>query len=267
LAAQVPALSKAIIKQSVTKSLATKEKSFVVLKALTEAVGGGLENQASAVANSAKSALVAAESASLGGATSAGLAATVLSFLGVFFRTHPPKVYAESLSQLVPIVVQSMSNRYHRISLEAFAAASSLAKGLRPQALAGNASPLPNLYGSSIQQIYSGTYAILSDTSADADVKERALVTLGDLLAYEGDSLSGQFEECLPTITARLGNDATQLTALKVIAAISESSNCQGQIFELWLNSVLEQFPMIFRRGQKATKSTALHSLPSLMTR
>jgi cullin-associated NEDD8-dissociated protein 1 len=160
-----------------------------------------------------------------------------------------------------------MSNRYHRISLEAFASASNLARGLRPQARSGNTSPLPNTYGSSLQQIYSGTYAVLSDTSADADVKEQALSTLGDILAFEGYYLHSQFQECLPTITARLSNDSTQLTALKVIADIAESPNCQGQVFEMWLNTVLEQLPMIFRRGQKPTKTTALHALPSLMNR
>lgn len=238
-----------------------------MLRALTEAVGGGLENQAGAVATSVQSAMAAADGSTLGGAASAGLAATVLSFLGVFFKTHPPKVYADIQNQLVPIIVKAMSNRYHRISLAAFSAAANLAKGLRPQARSGNASPLPNTYGPSVQQIYSGTYAVLSDTSADADVKEQALFTLGDLLAFEGDSLHSQFQECLPTITARLSNDSTQLTALKVIADIAGSPNCQGQVFEMWLNSVLEQIPMIFRRGQKPTKTMALHSLPSLMNR
>ncbi len=267
LTAQIPALSKAILKQSLQKSPATKEKSFNLLTRMMEAVGGGLETQAASITQSAKQAMASNNSTATSGVNSASLAAAVLACLDVFVRTHPPFVYGDALAQLAPIIVDALSNRYHRISLEAFAAASSLAKGLRPRALSGSASPMPSSYGPTIQALYRGTHAVLADNTADADVKERSLSCLGALLAFEGDLLRDHFPECLPTITARLTNDATQLTALRVIIAVSDSPNCRGTTVDQWLISVMEQLPVIFRRGHKNTRTAALHALPSLIER
>jgi cullin-associated NEDD8-dissociated protein 1 len=267
---QLPNLTRAVLKQSLTKSIQTKEKSFQLLKAIVEVGEGGLETQAGTVASSVQKAFAstAVTTTSTGSTTAVSLAATVLSFLAAYFANHPVSVYSESLPQIVPCVVKAMSDKYQRTSIEAFNAASSLARGVRPNLAASSTiAPLPASQVAVIKAIFDATCEVLAGTTADSEVKEKATTTLGDLLVCEADALAKEVDQALPLVTARVNTEATQLAALQVVGKVAESSICRGAVFDKWFLAVLDVLPMLFKKSARGVKPMALSTLNKVLAR
>lgn len=259
---------KVLLKLLSVKSLATRQQAFSLLRQITLVLDGGLEAHASAICKAVASALHSSDHglASGGGATISSLTVAVLSFLSAFFAHHPSRVYASHLHDLAPRIVVAMLDKLQRVSAEGFVAASALVCAIRPVSR-GSASPLPGNYVDSVLQIYTATKDILSGNTADADVRERALETLGDLLVHEGDSLANSLSECLPLVTGRLANEGTQSTAVLVIGRIAESPTAKGDVFDAWLLEALTSVAVSIRRNKRLSKSSALNCLSALLTR
>ena len=188
-----------------------------------------------------------------------------LSFLAVFFRHHSSRVYASHLDDLVPAIIRCMVDKLQRVNFEAFTAASSLARSLRPN---GSASPLATNSSKSVQQLFSATISVLADTSVDSDVRERALETLGTLLVHEGDALTLVQSSCFPLITSRLATETTANTAVQVIGRIAESPTCTGTDFEAWLLQVLPEVIVALRKTRRSSgKNAEFICLQSILAR
>lgn len=269
LQAQLPALLKVLLKLLSVKSLATRQQAFSLLRQITLVLNGGLEAHSSAICKSVASALQSSDHATTsgGGATTSSLTVAVLSFLSAFFARHPSMVYASHLHDLAPRIVEAMLDKLQRVSSEGFIAASALVRAIRPISSRGSASPLPGNYNEPVRQIYTATREVLMGNSADMDVRERALETLGDLIVHEGDSLGGSFSECLPLVTARLANEGTQSTAVIVIGRIAESPTAKGEAFEAWLLEALTAVAVSLRRNKRLSKASTLGCLSALLTR
>jgi len=254
------------LKQTTSKSIATQEKSFNLLKSVVRLVPGCLDGQSSVVVNNVQKALAGVSSTSSGSGTTPLLIA-VLAFLGAFVESHPARIYANSLPQLVDSTVIFMGDKYQRVSLEALATAASLAKALRPITSTANTSPLPSGYTAPVQKLYEAVCEIISGPAADADVRDKALYAIGDLLTHEGEVLAPLYNKSLPLISARLNTDSNQLAALSVIENVAESNACSGSYMEEWLASVLEQLAGLLRRCSKQNRGKALAVLETLLNR
>ncbi|KAJ9110694.1 hypothetical protein QFC19_001523 [Naganishia cerealis] len=266
----LPNLTRAVLKQSLTKSIQTKEKSFALLKAIIQVAEGGLDSQASTVATSIQKAFATTATAatSTGSTTAVSLTSTVLSFLATYFETHLVAVYGESLSQLVPLVVKATSDKYQRTSIEAFNTVASLARGLRPNLVTSSSvAPLPTGQAAVVKQLFDATCQVLAGTAADSEVKAKATLALGELLVHETDALAQQVDQALPLITSRLNTEATQLAALQVIGQVAESPLCKGDTFEKWFLTVLDTLPVLFRRSARNIKPVALLTLKHVIGR
>lgn len=231
---------------------------------------GGLDAQASTVATSVQKAFAstAVTATSTGSTTAVSLAATVLSFLAAYFATHLVAVYGETLPQIVPSIVKTMSDKYQRTSIEAFNAAARLARGVRPNiAASSTVAPLPAAQAKVIKALFDATSEVLAGTSADSEVKEKATLTLGEIIVNEADALAEQVDQALPLVTARLNTEATQLAALHVIGRVAESPLCTGDVFDKWLLTVLETLPVLFRRSARGVKPVALTTLNQVLAR
>jgi cullin-associated NEDD8-dissociated protein 1 len=158
-----------------------------------------------------------------------------------------------------------MKDKLQRVNFEAFAAASALARTLRPK---GSASPLASGYSSAIQQLFDATTEVLSDNSVDGEVRERALETLGNLFVHEGDALTKSYTVGLPLIAARLGTESTAATALKVIGRVADSPVCKGKEFENWLLSTLPEMVTALRKSRRTSSRNAeFNCLQSVLRR
>jgi len=253
-------LLRATLKQLSSKSVPTRQQCFVLLKQTDEALNGGLEGEANAICTAATSAVKSVDTA-----TSSSLAMAALSFLATFFAHHSGRIYASHLGELVPAIIRCMKDKLQRVNFEAFAAASSLAQSLRPQA---SASPLAVNYSGPIQDLFDATTGVLGDTSVDGEVRERALDTLGNLLVHEGDALAKSYASCFPLISARLATESTTLTAVHVIGRIAESPLCKGAEFNAWLLQILPEVVVALRKTRRSSsKNAELACLQAVLTR
>ena len=253
-------LLRAILKQLSSKSVATKQECFVLLSQIDEALGGGLENDATPICSAAAAAVQSVDTAA-----SSSLAIAALSFLARFFHHHSARVFASHLDDLVPAIVRCTKNKLQRVSFEAFAATSALAEALRPK---GSASPVASNYSGSVRQLFDATMQVLADTSVDGEVRERALSTLGNLLVHEGELLSDTYSQCLPLISSRLAAESTVLTAVNVITRVAESQSCKGPDFEDWLLKVLPEVVVALRKTRRSSsKNAEFACLQAVLTR
>ena len=243
-----PLLLRAVLKQLSSKSVATRQQCFALLRQSAEALDGGLESEADQICSAAASAIQSADSAAKSSLTSAAL-----SFLAVFFRCHPTRCYADHLIDLVQAIVRCMKDKLERISIEAFNAASALAESIRPK---GSASPLTSDFSESILKMFAATTNVLADTGVDSEVREKALETLGSLLVHEGDALSNSYSISLPLISARLHSENTAATAVQVISKIAQSV-CRGPEFEAWLLEVLPTVVVALRKTKRSAGNSS----------
>jgi cullin-associated NEDD8-dissociated protein 1 len=256
----MPQFISATLKQLTAKSVPTRQQAFVLLRQAADILQGGLESSVTSVCNAVTQALKTVDSA-----TTSSLAVAALAFLSTFFATHHPRVYSSHIQTLVTSVTQCMRDKLHRISVEAFGAASALALSARPK---GSSSPLVAAFSSPIEQLCRATTDVLGDSSVDSDIRERALETLGDLLVHEGDILTASFPTALPLIKSRLGNEATSNTAIQVIGRIADAPTCGGQVFEDWLLDVLPDVLLALRRSKRSVgKNTEFVCLQHVLAR
>lgn len=247
-----PQLVKAILKQTTAKTVSTRQESFVLLRQVVEALDGGLDAEADAICAAAQNALRTSDS------TTPSLTIAALTFLAAFFTHHLTRSYSSHLVGLSQSIVRCMRDKLQRVNFEAFAAASALAKAIRPlQNNRGSQSPLRSNLDQPIQQIFSVTTSVLGDTSVDSDVREKALNTLGDLLVHEGDALSAQLPEALKLITARLASENTAPAAVVVIGRVAESALIGGGAFDAWLLDVLSEVVVFVRRNKRSVSKTS----------
>ncbi|WVQ93760.1 hypothetical protein IAU59_000837 [Kwoniella sp. CBS 9459] len=260
LRASLPQITRAILKQISSKSVLTRQQCFVLLREISKALGGGLDDASDAICTAAISAIRSVDSA-----TSSSLSIAALSFLAAFFADHSSQVYSSYIVQLTPAIVRCMKDKLQRINFEAFSAASALARSARPE---NPAALLPSNFNQPIQQLFSAATEVLADNSVDADVREKALNTLGHLLVHEGDLFASSYSTTLPLITSRLSNENTATTAVNVIGKIAESPLCKGPDFEKWLLEVVSEVVVAVRRSKRSTvKNAEFTCLSHILTR
>jgi cullin-associated NEDD8-dissociated protein 1 len=255
-----PRLVKAILKQAAAKSLATRQQSFVLLRCVVDALHGGLDAEADAICTAAKNALRTSDS------NTPSLTIAVLAFLTAFFTHHSARSYISHLAGLTQDIVRCMRDKLQRVSFEAFACASALACAIRPNT--GAASPLRSGYDRPIQDIFNVTCKVLGDSSVDSEVREKALVTIGDILVHEGDVIVSQHAEALSLITARLASETTASIAIEVIGRVADAPLCSGPALDAWLLEILSEVVVSLRRNKRmVSKATEFNTINSILKR
>lgn len=74
-----------------------------------------------------------------------------------------------------------------------------------------------------VGQIYDCTLQKLKSQDVDQEVKERAIICMGQILSNLGDVLNTELAVCLPIFLERLRNEVTRLSAVKALIMIAES--------------------------------------------
>lgn len=74
-----------------------------------------------------------------------------------------------------------------------------------------------------IGQIYDSTLQKLKSQEVDQEVKERAIICMGQIISNLGDVLNTELTVCLPIFLERLRNEVTRLSAVKALIMIAGS--------------------------------------------
>lgn len=165
LRSQVAAICKALLKQLPTKSSpSTSQAGFQLLIELITVLPGALSQQASNVLTSAKATL----SQSIASTTTT-LHTTTLSFLALFFKTHPASGFSASVPTIVPVLLTEVTQKHPRVAAEAFKTLSSLLHAMEP------------VTSDWAAQIYKEAVNRLTRNDTDAEVRAAAEEAIGDL--------------------------------------------------------------------------------------
>ena len=196
------------------------------------------------------------------------------------FHSHAPV--------LVPTVITSVSDQFYKISSEALLVLECLVKVIRPIEAVGAAAgqqeekedpnfrsyvqPVGTKYAFMcnengfkrvLSQIYDCCFTRLSATDMDQEVKERAISTMGSILAHLGDCLGAQLPACLPIMLDRLNNEITRLTAVRAITRIAQSP-LKIPLVAI-LQGTLNTLASFLRKNNRALKLATLILLDTLL--
>ncbi|PLW19619.1 hypothetical protein PCASD_18183 [Puccinia coronata f. sp. avenae] len=262
LRSQSPTISKSIIKCLNCKSMAVRQSGFTLLYELINVLGGGLETQILPLLDRIESSLKFAETGVSGSGTS--LKIEVYKFLTLFFRTHHPRSFTPELSRFVSFLLSGINEQYHRITSEAFMAASSLIKVLSPMA---PTSPIHSDSASALKSIYDATMSRLTCSSADQEVKEWAALCYQDLITHAATLFESDFGNSLPVITQRLDNEITKCSTLQVVTQIVRSPVPKGHTFENWISEIIPVVASFLRKNNRTLKIACFECLNALLRR
>lgn len=251
LQAQVPAIVKAVHNQMKEKSIKTRQDCFSLLKELVIVLPGALTNHIPA--------LIPGIQYSLGDKnSSSNMKIDTLAFVHCLLTSHPPEVFHNHMTVLVPPVITAVGDSFYKITAEALLVLQQLVKVIRPLDSPNNFDFTPFT-----GELYQCTLVRLKAADIDQEVKERAISCMGQIICNLGDYLQGELHTCLPIFLDRLRNEITRLTTVKALTKVA------GSPLRIDLRPILgEAVPILgsfLRKNQRALKLSTLTLLDTLV--
>ncbi|KAI0089964.1 TIP120-domain-containing protein [Irpex rosettiformis] len=242
---QVPSLAKSLLNQlkSPKTSPATLQAGFTLLNSLLSVLPGSLSGHAPQVISNTKTVL------SQSSTSAANLQVSCLSFLGMFFATHSPPVYSDSLDSILPQLLKSLTERHPKITSEAFRAFSSLLNALAP--IKG---------GDWVERVYDEAVSRLVNHATDAEVRACAETVIGDLWISATDFMRTK---------DRKEWDAICRTSGRTEGAVEVVTRVAGEvdIDVAWLNGSIEWVLNLLKRSGRSGKNDLFVCLDALLRR
>jgi cullin-associated NEDD8-dissociated protein 1 len=271
LRSQSNGIAKAILKQLSQKSITVAQSAFSLLDALVSVLHGGLEEHVPALASRIQASLnLSSTSSNLDSSsgTATSLKIIVLNFLAHLFDTHPLSAFGSSLpANLIPALSKSTEDKYNKIASSAFAATSSLIKNTRPLSASDDAmAPVDTQAAQALLPLLKSTTKLLEATSADQEVRESAVATLGDFLFYVGDALGGKTGAALALLKDAIKKETTRVCAVRTVARAATSPVMRSAEFSTWIQEILQDVASFLRQNNRVLKSDAFAALPVLVS-
>ncbi|OAD05429.1 TATA binding protein interacting protein [Mucor lusitanicus CBS 277.49] len=271
LRALVPKISRALAKQLSAKSTQTRQIGFHLLRELIVVLHGGLDDQIELFFPAIEASLTNTASEQQQHASSSNLKIEILYFLRLFFHNRHTESLGAMIDRLAPAVIQSVSDRFYKITSEAFLVCIELIKVIRPihreqdgQYQVAAIAPDNVKY---IHQIYEVTLKVLNTSDADQEVKERSIMCLGTLLAQVGDVLESQQRQAWDVLLERLRNEVTRLISVKTLNVVSQSPIAAGQELERCVLVAVEEISLLLRKSNRPLRIASLECLNVLVDR
>ena len=246
LRGQVPSLAKALLQQlkSPKTPVATLQGGYSLLNTLLTVLPGCLVAQTSQVISNTKAVLQQSSTAS-----AANLQVSCLSFLGLFFSSHPATTYSNTLESALPVLLKSISERHPKIASEGFRTFSSLLNASAP--VAG---------GAWVDRVYTEAVTRLSNHDTDAEVRACGEQVIGDLWICATEVVKdkgGREWEAICRATARTEG------AVDVVTRVAQ----KAEISDQWVNGCVEWVLGLLKKSGRAGKSDVFACLDALLRR
>ncbi|KAL7299729.1 hypothetical protein TKK_0007479 [Trichogramma kaykai] len=247
---QVPSIVKAVHRQMKEKSIKTRQDCLLLLKELVLVLPNALANHIQT--------LIPGIQYSLGDKNSStNMKIDTLSFLHTLLSTHRPEVFYPYMLMIAPPVIAAVGDPFYKITAEALLVVQQLVKVIRPFD-----QPSTFDYASLATQLFDATLARLRTADIDQEVKERAIASMGQIVAHLGDVLQSSLPICLPIFLDRLRNEITRLTTVKALTCIASSP------LKINLTQILPEAVSIIgsflRKNQRALKLSSLILLDTI---
>ncbi|KAI8083963.1 armadillo-type protein [Gilbertella persicaria] len=263
LRAQVPKLCRSLAKQLTPKSPQTRQIGFHLLREIIVVLHGGLEEQMDLFVSPIESSLIT--TATDQQQSSSNLKIEILYFLRLFFHHHPADHVRSFIPRLAPAVIQSVSDKFYKISSEAFLVCIELIKVIRPIVPEMGASQAQPDHTAYLFEIYHVTMRVLSTSDADQEVKERSIMCLGALLAQVGDVLQAQQREAWDVLLERLRNEVTRLISVRTLTYVSRSPVAAGPELQRCILLAIDDIALLLRKSNRPLRIASLECLTVLI--
>ena len=246
LRGQVPSLAKSLLTQlkSGKTAPATLQSGFTLLHTLLTVLPGCLGPQASQVVANVKTVL--SQSASSSAST---LQVTCLTVLALFFVTHPPSTYSNSLDSIIPVLLKTVTERHPRLASESFRAFSALLNALKPIAS-----------GVWIDRVYAEAVQRLSNHDTDAEVRGCAEEVIGDLWICATDIVRTKDRKEWDAMCRSSGRIDG---AVRVVTRVAR----EVEIGDDWVNGSVDWVLTLLKRSGRAGKIDVFLCLDALVRR
>ncbi|CAD6892675.1 unnamed protein product [Tilletia controversa] len=265
LAALVPSIWKKLSKELVSKSLSTRASAFAVVRELVLVLDGGLDAQVPSLVRQMERTL---RTTDVSNGPSASLKGDIVSFIRLLFSTHPPRVFEQHLDSLVPILISSIDDRPHRITIEGLSACAELVRVCRPiQRTAASPRTKSAAYKPYIVNIFDAVSARIAKHGTDQDIRARGIGCVGAILAHAGDEMDDRKEAACGVLLDALGNEVTRLAAVKAITQVAASPVCVGAQFESLVIRSIPEVAQLLRKSNRQLKITSFECLGEILTR
>lgn len=272
LARSVPLIVQNLVKVWKQASIPLKQAAIILLKSLSLVRYGGLADHLQQIedliADALKtSSLSGSTAAHTGAAVSAGtLQIETLGLIAVIAETHLSDALLPFLIALVPGVVGAVNDRNYKVSSEALGAVEQIVKAITPPRVSAN----PSDVTLQLQKLYDVVHSRITDTSADLEVRQRAIHVFGVILARTsgergvGFLSSEKRSNGLAVLVDRVKNETTRLSAVRAVDDVVVLASRKQDVSSDWVNNVALELGSNLRKSDRALRGACLETLRSL---
>lgn len=272
LARSVPLVVQSLVKMWKQASVPLKQAIIVLLKNLALVRYGGLADYLQQIedpiADVLKSSSPAGTSSTAAGATaSAGtLQIETLSLIAAVAETHTSDALLPFLIALIPGVIGAVNDRNYKVSSEALGAVEQIVKALTPPRVSASSQDL----ASQLEKLYDVVHSRITDTSADLEVRQRAIHVFGVLLARTSGEKGSAFisldrrSKGLAVLVDRLKNETTRLAAVRAVDDVAVLCDRKTDVTAAWVGEVTTELGAQLRKSDRVLRGASLEALRSL---
>lgn len=272
LARSVPLIVQSLVKAWKQASMPLRQAAIALLKSLALVRYGGLADHLQQIedfiADALKTSSLAGSSAAhSGAAVSAGtLQIETLGLISAIAETHTSDALLPFLIALVPGVVGAVNERNYKVSGEALGAVEQIVKALTPPRVSANG---PDV-AMQLEKLYEVVLARITDTSADLEVRQRAIHVFGVILARTSGERGTEYlssdrrSKGLTILVDRVKNETTRLSAVRAIDDVVVLANRKEDVTADWVNDVTLELGSNLRKSDRALRGSCLEALRSI---
>jgi cullin-associated NEDD8-dissociated protein 1 len=246
-------LLKVSIKQMKHNSLRIRGAVFRMLKHLLHCEYGALEGYLTSIAQSVRKTLKDKNASS-------SLRIEVLDFVNSLLQTHSSASLDSCLSDISHSTFSATSDKYFKVSAISLKTCETMVNVIRPSVGSEPSSSAHQL----VQPLYDNVSEKLNMHDQDQEVKEAAIMCMGNIAARLGDMLSDKLESCFSVLLERLRNDTTRLASVRAFEIIS-SSQLKLNSLESTLKPVAQELAGFLRKAMRALRASSLSTLEAIV--
>ena len=260
-----------LLKQS---SLATMQAVIVLLRDMVLVQHGGLADHFGKIVeplvDAIRPSVIGSSSHSLGSAALAmgsKLRIEALQLLSVICDTHSSKIISPYNANIIPYAITAARDKYYRISSEAIVALESFVKVLTPPRSASDNHEHLKYLG----EIYEVVHERVVANDADLEVRQRAIHTLGVLLARtcgpNGAKIFSisQRSNATGVLLDRLRNETTRISSIQAVNLLLTSVQEKQDLQVDWVQSVALELGAQLRKANRSLRGSSLNALRDLV--
>ena len=272
LARSVPTIVQNVVKTWKQASVPLKQAIVVLLKNLALVRYGGLADHLQQIegpiVDALKSSSLSSGSvAATGTAASAGtLQIETVGLIAAIAETHTSDSLLSFLLTLTPGVIGAVEDRNYKVSSEALGAVEQIIKSLTPPRVSATAKEVAG----QVEKLYDVVLARITNTTADLEVRQRAIHVFGILLARTAGDKGSTFLSAdrrshgLSVLVDRLKNETTRLSAVRAVDDVAILCSSPTDVSASWVNEVTLELGAQLRKSDRALRGTSLEALRSL---